>query len=65
MCNTGTHSIVWRIGGMLQVDNFVAIDKGGTCICKYRLSLGTTCAHEMAVEIRLNHKDYASGLLCP
>ena len=32
MCNLGTHQIVWKYGEVLDVDNFIVIQKGEQCM---------------------------------
>ena len=64
-CNKDTHHIVWKCGELLKVDNFVAIQKGHRCECKFRTSLGCPCHHEFSLKIKFDISQYNSRWLCP
>ena len=64
-CNKSTHDIVWKCGELLKLDNFVAIQKGHRCVCKFRTSFGCPCHHEFSLKIEFGISQYHSRWLCP
>jgi hypothetical protein len=64
-CNKSTHGIVWKCGELLKLDNFVAIQKGHRCVCKFRTSFGCPCYHEFSLKIQFDISQYHSRWLCP
>ena len=61
----GTHNVVWKIGNELGVDNFFSFPKMGRCNCKFRVSFGCPCAHELACDMEFKITEYSIRWLCP